>query len=390
MNFPERYLNLDVARARFGARVDWLGRFLFERDELADRAIEALAPLPDRQALIERALSGVRVDVPGLDDFIAAVSTPPDWADFNVIDRGGQLLFRAGMMGGIVLGAKALVYGYAAPGGNKPLVFSGRLTERAGQRLNETARFVEAVCHRGGMHRYGEGFRITLKVRLMHAQVRRMIEQSGKWDAEKWGAPINQHDMVATALLFSLVTMDGLRQFGMQFDDAESQRYMHLWRYVGWLMGVRDELLPRTEAEAIALGELIAATQGPPDDDSVALVRALLESGEQSPSEKVRARAVRTRGLGYGFCRALVGDALADQLQIPRTNFSHILTVVRPLVEQLERSRVVPFATAARVAAGQRYWQMVVREGVYGATSEFVLPERLSGRIAAQVAAFAE
>jgi hypothetical protein len=116
----------------------------------------------------------------------------------------------------------------------------------------------------------------------------------------------------------------------------------------------------------------------------VALVSALLVSGEQSPSEKLRQRAARTRGVGFGFCRALVGDTLADQLEIPRTPFSHILTVVRPLVEQLERSRFVPLATEARVKAGQRYWRAVVQQGVYGATTEFALPDQLIGRLASQ------
>jgi hypothetical protein len=37
------------------------------------------------------------------------------------------VFLRPGLLGGLVLGLRSLVYGYAAPAGNKPLVFSGRL-----------------------------------------------------------------------------------------------------------------------------------------------------------------------------------------------------------------------------------------------------------------------
>ena len=87
---------------------------------------------------------------------------------------------------------RSLVLGYASPAGNKPLMLSGRLKEQALKRLNETARFVQAVCRPGGMRPLADGWQITVKVRLIHAQVRRMILKSGKWDEGAWGAPVNQ------------------------------------------------------------------------------------------------------------------------------------------------------------------------------------------------------
>ena len=43
-----------------------------------------------------------------------------------------------------------------------------------------------------------------------------MILRSGRWDAERWGAPINQHDMAGTQLLFSLAVLEGLRTLGFR------------------------------------------------------------------------------------------------------------------------------------------------------------------------------
>lgn len=238
---PTRYTNLHEARARFGDRVDRLAPFLLRTDPLADDAVEAMSTLGPGAgfALLERILARGISDVPeapaALRAFFAEGARVPAWVDWATVDRGGDVLLRAGILGGLVLGAMSLPLGYASPGGNKPLVFSGRLTEQAPRRLGETSRFVQAVSQPGGMRPGGDGLKITLKVRIMHAHVRRMLLRSGRWDTATWGAPINQHDMAATTLLFSLVVLEGLRRFGFALEPEEAERYMHLWRYVGFV-----------------------------------------------------------------------------------------------------------------------------------------------------------
>ncbi|MEZ4249513.1 MAG: hypothetical protein R3B99_14890 [Polyangiales bacterium] len=46
--------------------------------------------------------------------------------------------------------------------------------------------------------------------------MRRLLLRSERWKSELWGAPINQHDMAATSLLFSVVFLSGIRQFGVR------------------------------------------------------------------------------------------------------------------------------------------------------------------------------
>ncbi|HEX4457218.1 MAG TPA: oxygenase MpaB family protein [Polyangia bacterium] len=386
---PERYLRTPAAIARFGDRVDRLAPFLWQTDPLADDAVAALADHPQRAALIDRVLRASPGDTSALADappalraLMTAAWRVPFWVDWPAVDRGGRVLVRAGIIGGLVLGAKALIYGYASPGGNKPLMFSGQLKASAPRRLNETSRFVRAVTQAGGMRAGADGFVITLKVRLMHAQVRRMILSSGRWQAERWGAPINQHDMAATTLLFSSVTMEGLRQFGLSISAQESTDYMHLWRYVGHLMGVTEELLPTSEADGVAFTKLIESTHAQPDDDSRALVRALLESGEhdRSATDEERATARKTRPLVYGICRGLLGDKLADALGVPATRMRHVVPAVRAMYGALELARQrSPRLADALLRRGQKYWDMVVARGLGAATQAFALPERLGG-----------
>jgi ER-bound oxygenase mpaB/B'/Rubber oxygenase, catalytic domain len=381
-----RVVRVEEARARFGDRVDRLLPFLTRVDPLADRVISAIEDIPEGVGwqMVERALKhGIdRVDDPPIafQAFFEAAEHVPVWVDWPTLDRGGAVLFRAGPIGGLVLGAKSLVYGYADPGGNKPLIMSGRLREQAARRLNETARFVQAVCRPGGLRPFADGYQITLKVRLMHARVRHMLLKSGRWNGAEWGAPINQHDMAATTLLFSLVVLEGMRQFGMQISASEGDDYMHLWRYAGHLIGVDQEIQPTSEAEGHRLAEVIRSTQRAPDDDSRALVRALMESGVSagdSLAEKAMGR--RSVHFGYAVCRELVGDEMADDLGVERTSWKLAVQMLKRAVRATERVRTsIAFADRQAIITGSRYWDRVVAIGLQGATAEFSLPNRLA------------
>lgn len=384
--FPARFTHLPGARARFGDRVDRLGVYLSRVDDAADRvvaSIEEMAPGEGWRMFDEAAAHGIAHVDRAPESFralFAGVERVPVWVDWATLDRGGAVLLRAGVLGGIVLGLKSLVTGYATPAGNKPLIFSGRLAEQAPRRLQETSRFVQATIRPGGLRPHAEGYRISLKVRLIHAQVRRLILRSGRWDSEAWGAPVNQHDQVGTLLLFSLLVLDGLRQLGARISAEDAEAYMQLWRYSGTLMGVDGDLLPTTESEARRLGDLIAATQDEPDADSQLLTRALLDSSLQgATTARERERALRRARFSAGLCRALIGKELADKLGVPMSSWRRVMPVIRRLVSSMDLIReAMPFAGKPALRAGTRYWDRVVEVGLENATVEFGLPQRLA------------
>jgi hypothetical protein len=382
--FPARFAYTAEARARFGDRVDRVGAFLDRIDPLGDEVVASIEGTQGGWRLFdESARRGVErvAGAPAcFRDLFDQVGHVPMWVDWESIDRGGSVLLRAGPLGGITLGLKSLVLGYTSPGGNKPLVFSGRLQEQAARRLNETARFVQATITPRSMRPHGEGWQITLKVRLIHSHVRRMILKSGRWDAATWGAPVNQHDQVGTLLLFSIIVLQGLRQLGMRIAPEDAQAYMDLWRWSGWLMGIDPELLPATEAEAQRLGDVIAATMGEPDDDSRRLTRALLESPlREAKTARDRANAKRIVRFSSAMCRFLLGDEVADSLAVPHTSWRYMVPFVRRLVSSVELVREnVPFADVPALWAGTRYWDRVVELGLAGAMADFALPQGLA------------
>jgi hypothetical protein len=384
--FPTRFSNVAEARARWGDRVDRLGPHLWKTDPLADAVVESIESLAPGEGwrLFEEGIRGGAKAIPNapkpMRDLLEWAAHVPAWIDWDTCDKGGALLMRAGPLGGAVLGARSLVLGYASPGGNKPLVFSGRLKQQAKRRLDETARFVQAVSRPGGMRPFADGWQITLKVRLIHAQVRRMILKSGRWDSSAWGHPVNQHDMAGTVLLFSVAIIDGLRKLGMHIEHEEAERYVHLWRWVGRLIGVDEDVLPGSEAEAMRLADLISLTMGNPDQDSRDLTRCLFEAAYDGCTTRAQIKqAERNVMFGRLVCRELIGDDLADKLEVPKVTLRHAMPMMKRFVAFTNRlTRATALGERGAVAVGTFYWDRVVEIGLQNATYDFALPKSLS------------
>ncbi|KYF81401.1 hypothetical protein BE17_34200 [Sorangium cellulosum] len=388
---PARFQDTADARRRFGDQLDRLAPFLLRVDPVADAVVEAFASMPSGQGfrLLEAALARGVVDNDGalaqapaeLRALFAAVDHVPLWVDWEAVNRGGTTFLRTGMLGGILLAMQSLILGYASPGGNKPLVFSGRLREQAPRRLGETSRFVHAVSQVNGMRRSGEGFAITVKVRIMHAQVRRLVRASGRWQTALWGEPVNQHDMVATALLFSVAVLDGFDKLGYHIPLPQKEDLVHLWRYVAYVIGVEQELIPGSYAEARRLAEMIFATQGAPDNDSRLLVEALISSGINSGwNESQRRRAEQLRSIFCTISRAVLGEELADQLGVPRHSSILAVPLLRAVAVASSRAHAMPSLQDFALDLGDRYWQRSVAIALGGRPADFAPPEGFVGR----------
>src|SRR5262249_48748521 len=145
------------------------------------------------------------------------------------------------------------------------------------RRLGETQKWGIAVSRPGGMRRDGEGFKLTVHVRAMHALVNQRFETNGRWDVERWGLPINQTDQAATLGLFNSTMLLGVRALGWVVTPEESRAVMHLWKYVGALMGVDEEWLFDTEREQNAFMYHVVYVQGDLTPAGSALARALVD-----------------------------------------------------------------------------------------------------------------
>jgi CRP-like cAMP-binding protein len=386
---PTSCADLTEARKRFGRQVDQLLPFYHRTDPVADKVVAAFAAMPPGQGrkmfedALTRGIDKVRAAPRALRVLFEQVTDVPFWVDWDQIDVGGAVHRRCGVTGGVVLACTSLPLIYSSPVGNKPLVFSGRLKNRAGRRLSETARFVYESTLAGGMRPGAAGWKITVRVRLMHAQVRLLLERSGRWDAEAWGPPVGQVDMAYTNLLFSVALLDSLRRVGFHVSAAEGEAVMHLWRYSGYLLGIAPELLCSTETEGHRLLDLIRSTQGPPDTDARDLTDALIRVA--IPGLVLRGRVAadsRAEGLAFrcfGLSRALLGQTLARALSYPETAWNHLACpLARAVITPIEvLRRLVPGGDALAVRFGTWRVRRRLEANPAAVRAGFVMPARL-------------
>jgi hypothetical protein len=341
-----------------GSPLDAVRRHAHATDPPADALAAAFAALPAGQGrqMLETALARGAAEVAGapaaLHEFFAHVDRTPLWVDWERVERGGTLFLRSGLLGVSVLSLACLPMMYRLPAGNKPLVFTGQLLRRAPRRLAETARFTLETSTPGGLRRHAAGFATTLRVRLMHAQVRRLLRRHERWNAD-WGVPVSQLHMAATNVTLSVVFLDGLRRLGVHVGRDESDALMSLWRYSGHLMGVVPELQCSTEEEGRHLLRCINAFEGAPDADSRALIDAVMTASYLPELDRHAWRVP----LSWDLSRQFVGDTIADGLGYPPPRrWRWLLPVARPLLAGLNGwQRTVPGAgaLAARRGAAQ-------------------------------------
>ncbi len=209
--------------------------------------------------------------------FFNAVSQPPAWVNWEQLERGAQACALSGKTGMRVLHDLGLMAGYQASGINQTLIKTGALKHGASRRVAETTKWWMDCTTPGGMKGGADGFKTTLRVRLIHAMIRQRLLKQPDWDVAHWGLPINQLDMQATYLAFSVSFLFGQKLMGTIITGREAENIMHLWRYIGWLMGVDDVLLCSSEQEGrIALYQNVT-TQATADENSRHLARALMD-----------------------------------------------------------------------------------------------------------------
>lgn len=373
----ERVVNAEQALEKFGPLAERLVHFLEVTDPVADQVILDTQGWSSRE-LFSRVTAAIRGDeapAPELEPLMHELEMVPAWVDFDRIDRGATFFMSTHAISGLVLGARSLVLGYAAPAGNKPLVLSGRLERGVNRRLAETAKFVYEVCKRGGLRPGGDGVVAAAHVRLIHAKIRHMIATKCEWNPQ-WGEPINQHDMLGTVLLFSLILIEGLEKIGLEPTREEAEDFIALWRYVGYLLGVETELLPASRAEAERSFAFIDLTQAPPDDDARELTRIFLSAPSTEPRPGDDESVGRPNAaVGYAIARELLGEEMADHLAIPRTPLRFALPVVRRIVARLNTLRkLVPSQELAD--RGEAYWEWILENQPSGAV-ELSLPIEL-------------
>lgn len=315
-----------------------LGQETALTDEFLDRMRETVDPSGDAvaSALVERDAHRLVADLikkrqmwdadgapsrllpEDIRTYMVAASTLPVWRAEAAIARAESFFLLYGLASSTLLACASLPQCYVMKYGTEVLAYTKFLQVDPTRRIRETAQMVMDVMCPGGLQPGGRGVRATMKVRVMHAIVRHMIEHDRGSRAnpsdpalrQKFGRPINQEDMVYTLMTFSYVVIQGFQTMGYRMTDAEREAYIHCWNVVGFLMGIREELLPASFADAEKLFNAIRVRQHGASEAGRKLTSALLKSLENAMPGGLH------DVLPAALTRRLVGGPTADALGI--------------------------------------------------------------------------
>lgn len=265
------------------ARLRRFGELLLAGDPLMDSFVDWMYAEGGRgiRPLFEQALAtgvdSVDAAPAPLREVFGALEATPDWVDHAELERAATAM-RAGGADGLYLARDvALLGGYQFAGFNQTLLRTGALEKGSNARFAETAEWAMDVISPGGLARFGPGYASTIRVRFIHSIVRRHVAAMDDWDTARWGLPINQTDMAAT-IVGSLVapSLGGLG-LGIVNRPAEYRAIAHLTKYVGWLIGVQEDLLPEDFRDCVRLLMHTSAALATPDETSKRLAQPMAD-----------------------------------------------------------------------------------------------------------------
>lgn len=295
-------------------------------DPVVDAVVEELASLDPEEAarLIRAGMDQEEEILRGAPQALRAFfldSPPPDppWLDHDAFGAGirafhanAVAILAAFVTGVLIDGFCTLI--------SKSFVRTGRVLDRGVRRLRQNNRHMVELFFPSGLRREGDGWKLSVRIRFIHAQVRRLLRYSEDWDTDAWGMPVSAAHLGFAVACFSARTLKHSMSLGATYTPEERESFCAVWRYSGYLMGIPETILYTDEKDALRLHEVGSVLEPPPTDDSVIMANALINSAPLVAGikdEKQRRFLVQDRI--YPISRALVGDEIANRLNYPHS-----------------------------------------------------------------------
>ncbi|OIW27348.1 hypothetical protein CONLIGDRAFT_425415 [Coniochaeta ligniaria NRRL 30616] len=288
---------------------------------------------------------------PSLTRLWTDLTTIPPWADPLQLARGQAVFYRYAGPAIVGLTFQSLLGGMGSYRVVETLSRTGGFGVRvARRRLLETFQHILLVTRDiDSLLPGGEGWKSSVKVRFLHASVRRRILQLAKgegktggryYDVAAHGVPVNDLDSIGTIAAFSstLIWVSFPRQ-GIFLTSQEKEDFVALWRYVAHLLGAPTEPYFASVAQARAIMESLMMTEIDPSPTSRTLANNIIAALANTPP------SLASEGFLRAETRWLNGWELSDALDVPRPGVWYTVLVGAQCVFFMVvcyASRVVP------------------------------------------------
>ncbi|MFK5923201.1 MAG: oxygenase MpaB family protein [Verrucomicrobiota bacterium] len=332
-------------------------------DPEADALIRALQGETEerKQVLIQAGIEGGVDAIPDapdeVRDFFSSIEKVPEWFDPNATEPGCRAFhLNSQMFIGAFVGA-VLIEGFTTLI-SKSFSITGRVVDQGVRRLKQNNRHITEIFMPSGLDRHGDGWKLSVRVRLIHAQVRHLLAQSEDWNEEAWGTPLSAAHIGYATASFSGLLLKRAEKLGVYLNAEEEESFMMIWRYSGHLMGVPDEMLFTDKNEALLIHDVGTWCEPSPSLESCQLANALINAAPVVAGiEEEQARRQLVKKL-YQVSRALIGDRMADSLNFPSSRSVGVLALLRGK-NRWDKWLASVFPTLARRQSVDQFQQML-------------------------------
>ncbi|WP_043622372.1 oxygenase MpaB family protein [Nonomuraea candida] len=247
-----------------------------------------------------------------LRDFMERARQLPSWADQGKLGTVVEFNKKRGLYLGLLYGLASGMMSTVIPKEALAVYYSQGGADMK-DRISKTAKLGYDIMSANAYRPDGEMVVTCVKTRLVHAAVRHLLPQSPHWsEVAEEEIPISQRDMMVTWHSLPTTVMQKLVAWKVPIPAAESEAFLHSWQLCAHMLGIKDEYIPSSWAEADSQAEQVLTPVLAPTPEGVKLADILLNLGSEVDA------GILSKPILGAFTRFMLGNEIAGWLKIPR------------------------------------------------------------------------
>ena len=308
---------------------------------------------------------------PAAREYLEATRLPPAWVDWGIMEKARLFFIDNNVHISTALSFQSMPACYALPHVAK-LLHASHSLDYPSRRMAETGQFTVYLMQPDAFEAGGRFIPAAQKVRLLHASIRLHLSRDGAWDQAALGVPICQEDMIGGQMVFSIQVLDALHRLGIHMTEEGADAYYYAWRVVGAMLGCDQDASPPDVTAAREFSDRYMLRHMGPSEDGVALTRQLIDLYKEVVPGTFFDPVVPA------LIRFLVGDTVADWLDVPRSPWDVVAKTMPALLGSLERlENTGPIGEWVLDRAGRMTSNFELSSLTRGRVMHYAIPESL-------------
>lgn len=211
-----------------------------------------------------------------LRNFMETARQMPSWTDRGKLETAVDFNEKRGLYLGVTYGFASGMMSTVIPREARAVYYSKGGADMR-DRITKTAKLGYDIGTSNAYKDDGEMVVTCVKTRLAHAGVRHILPKSPHWaKVADEAIPISQADMMVTWHSLPTTVMQNLVKWKVPIPADESDAFLHSWQLCAHMLGIKDEYIPNSWAEANSQAAQVLTPILAPTPEGVKLADMLL------------------------------------------------------------------------------------------------------------------